>query len=103
MNFSANWPTRALRAAVTAPNVAFVTLPLGLLNCAWLNTLKKLLVGPVRLELTTSRLKIGSTSTSGTDPGTGVEDRTPLILFVGQAPSPDDNPGIVSAHGVGPW
>ena len=26
--------------------------------------------------------------------GAGVEDRTPLIFFVGEAPSPDDNPGI---------
>lgn len=26
--------------------------------------------------------------------GTGVENRTQLILFVGEAPSPDDNPGI---------
>ena len=39
-NFIASWPTRALRAEVTKPKVALVTLPLGLLNCVWLKTLK---------------------------------------------------------------
>ena len=36
--------------------------------------------------------------------GTGVEDRTPLIFFVGEAPSPDDNPGVklVAALGFEP-
>ena len=34
--------------------------------------------------------------------GAGVEDRTPLIFFVGEAPSPDDNPGMVPAPGVEP-
>jgi hypothetical protein len=31
-----------------------------------------------------------------------VEDRTPLIFFVGEAPSPDDNPGMVTQDGVEP-
>ena len=32
----------------------------------------------------------------------GVEDRTPLIFFVGEAPSPDDNPGMERVAGNGP-
>jgi hypothetical protein len=38
----------------------------------------------------------------GSELGTGVEDRTPLIFFVGEAPSPDDNPGMVLHPGVDP-
>jgi len=31
---------RGLRAEVTLPKLALVTLPLGLLNCVWLKALK---------------------------------------------------------------
>ena len=31
----------------------------------------------------------------GSELGAGVEDRTLLISFVGEVPSPDDNPGMV--------
>jgi hypothetical protein len=39
-NFSATWAMRGLRAEVTLPKLALVTLPLGLLNCVWLKALK---------------------------------------------------------------
>src|SRR5215469_4127981 len=38
----------------------------------------------------------------GSETGTGVEDRTLLIFFVGEAPSPDDNPGMVPQNGIEP-
>src|SRR5262249_23045977 len=38
----------------------------------------------------------------GSETGTGVEDRTLLIFFVGEARSPDDNPGLVPAPGLDP-
>ena len=38
----------------------------------------------------------------GSETGAGVEDRTLLIFFVGEAPSPDDDPGLVPAPGVDP-
>src|ERR1041385_7406223 len=39
-NFSATWAMRGLRAEVILPKLAFVTLPLGLLNWVWLKALK---------------------------------------------------------------
>jgi hypothetical protein len=38
----------------------------------------------------------------GSELGAGVEDRTLLIFFVGEAPSPDDNPGMVPQDGIEP-
>ena len=38
----------------------------------------------------------------GPKTGTGVEDRTLLIFFVREAPSPDDNPGMVPQDGIEP-
>ena len=38
----------------------------------------------------------------GSELGAGVEDRTLLIFFVGEVPSPDDNPGMVPQDGIEP-
>jgi hypothetical protein len=38
----------------------------------------------------------------GSKLGAGVEDRTLLIFFVGEVPSPDDNPGMVPRDGIEP-
>ena len=53
-------------------------------------------MGRRRFELRWAGLKVRYRAISVYVPkiGTGVEDRTPLIFFVGEAPSPDDNPGI---------
>jgi hypothetical protein len=65
----------------------------------------KHLVGRRRIELRLAGLKVRCRAVSACVPkhlGTGVEDRTPLILLVGQAPSPDDNPGMVAVLGFEP-
>jgi hypothetical protein len=36
----------------------------------------------------------------GSELGAGVEDRTLLIFFVGEVPSPDDNPGVVPSPAI---
>ena len=38
----------------------------------------------------------------GSELGAGAEDRTLLIFFVGEVPSPDDNPGMVPQDGIEP-
>ena len=40
MNFMLNCPMRGSRALVTTPKLPLLKLPLGLLNCVWLNKLK---------------------------------------------------------------